>query len=102
MPPSTEIRFAGDHPTAAGHFPGDPIIPGALLLDAVVEAIIDETRGGTIVIRAAKFFRAVRPGDAVQLEWQSQPSGAISFACHRLGDEGPAAAGVIEIGEAPA
>jgi 3-hydroxymyristoyl/3-hydroxydecanoyl-(acyl carrier protein) dehydratase len=102
MAPSTEIRFPTDHPTAAGHFPGDPIIPGALLLDAVVEAIMAEAGGGTVIIRSAKFFRALRPGESVDLQWERQPSGAISFACHRLGDEGPAAAGMIEIGGTPA
>ena len=26
------LQIAADHPTGAGHFPGNPIIPGALLL----------------------------------------------------------------------
>ena len=31
-------------PTAAGHFPSNPIIPGALLLDEVVAAIAGAAR----------------------------------------------------------
>ena len=31
----TEFLIRADHPTAPGHFPGNPIIPGALMLDHV-------------------------------------------------------------------
>ena len=96
---STEIRFASDHPTAAGHFPSNPIIPGALLLDEIVEAIAGTAgKDGTIVIRAAKFFRPVRPGDSIRVQWQSLAGGAIKFECHLPGPDGLAASGTVEIG----
>jgi 3-hydroxymyristoyl/3-hydroxydecanoyl-(acyl carrier protein) dehydratase len=27
------VVFTSDHPALAGHFPGDPIVPGSILLD---------------------------------------------------------------------
>jgi acyl-CoA synthetase (AMP-forming)/AMP-acid ligase II len=55
-----EIAFPADHPTAAGHFPGDPVIPGAVLLDRVMTVLgIDPP----CTLRDAKFLRPVRPGD---------------------------------------
>jgi 3-hydroxyacyl-[acyl-carrier-protein] dehydratase len=33
------VKFAVNHPCGAGHFPGNPIIPGALLLDEVLACI---------------------------------------------------------------
>ncbi len=33
------LQFAASHPCGAGHFPGNPVIPGALLLDEVLNRI---------------------------------------------------------------
>jgi 3-hydroxyacyl-[acyl-carrier-protein] dehydratase len=95
---SVEIQFPADHATAAGHFPGNPIIPGALLLDEVLQAIVTHADGGKdIAIRSAKFFRPVRPGDSVTLHWQIMANGAINFECFGKGDGDLAATGRIEI-----
>jgi 3-hydroxymyristoyl/3-hydroxydecanoyl-(acyl carrier protein) dehydratase len=98
MSDTIEIHFAPDHPTAAGHFPGNPIIPGAILLDEVIRTL----PGGTLPsdaagIRSAKFFHPVRPGDRVQVQWTFSPPGAAKFEC-RLA-ETLVAAGMVETGE---
>jgi 3-hydroxyacyl-[acyl-carrier-protein] dehydratase len=99
---SSEIRFASDHPTAPGHFPGNPIIPGVLLLDEVVKAVAGLPDGaGEIVIRSAKFFRPVRPGEGVRLLWQPAATGMIRFECRTLEDDALAVAGTIKIGARP-
>lgn len=76
-------RFDAGHPTAAGHFPGNPIIPGALLLDHALSAI---GAGAPVEIQVAKFLRPVRPGDSVAIRWQPQVNGAVKFEC-RVRDE---------------
>jgi 3-hydroxymyristoyl/3-hydroxydecanoyl-(acyl carrier protein) dehydratase len=57
--------LAADHPAAQGHFPGNPIIPGAVLLSETVRAI--EARLGRTLepyrVRRAKFPHPARPGD---------------------------------------
>jgi 3-hydroxyacyl-[acyl-carrier-protein] dehydratase len=76
------LDFAPDHPTAAGHFPGNPIIPGALLLAQVVQRIGDAA--GPLEpcnIKSAKFFHPVRPGDIVQIEYSVVPQQEIRFHC---------------------
>lgn len=81
MPNQTDVHFAADHPTAAGHFPGNPIIPGAVLLDTALAAIA-ATEGltpGPCLLRAAKFLHPVRPGDRMLVEWQASPTGGIAF-----------------------
>lgn len=99
---SSEISFASDHPTAAGHFPSNPIIPGVLLLDEVVQAISRSGHDdGEMMIRAAKFFRPVRPGEAVRIRWQSQADGGIKFECRLVQGDGLAAAGILEFGPVP-
>jgi 3-hydroxymyristoyl/3-hydroxydecanoyl-(acyl carrier protein) dehydratase len=78
-----KIHFAANHPTAAGHFPGNPIIPGALLLDEVMIALHAETGLHPSVIRAAKFLAPVRPGDTLVLTCQKSGAGAVKFECRR-------------------
>jgi 3-hydroxyacyl-[acyl-carrier-protein] dehydratase len=97
MAQSTELHFAADHPTAAGHFPGDPIIPGALMLDAVVAAIAGDA-AGPVTIRAAKFLLPVRPGARVSLSWEPLAGGTVRFECRPAGDGGLALTGTLEIG----
>ncbi len=95
---SKDLHFAPDHPTAAGHFPSNPIIPGALLLDEVVAAVAGNA--GAVTIRAAKFLLPVRPGETLCLRWQPLAAGTIRFECRRGRDE-LAMAGTIEIGAPP-
>jgi acyl-CoA synthetase (AMP-forming)/AMP-acid ligase II len=57
------LHFPADHPSAAGHFPANPIIPGAVLLDMLVAAVFP--RGSCDGIESAKFHHPVRPGDSV-------------------------------------
>ncbi len=80
-PGSTETTFALDHPTAEGHFPGNPIIPGALLLDTVLHAVLGGIEAARpYEIRMAKFLRPVRPGDRVRVDWREE-HGETHFRC---------------------
>jgi 3-hydroxyacyl-[acyl-carrier-protein] dehydratase len=88
------ILVPDDHPTAAGHFPGRPIVPGALLLDTVVAAIADGQ--GDIMIRNAKFLRPIRHGTPLQLRWEEAGSALFRFEC--LGPDGLVLAGVLATG----
>jgi 3-hydroxymyristoyl/3-hydroxydecanoyl-(acyl carrier protein) dehydratase len=79
----TEHLFPEDHPTAAGHFPGNPVIPGATLLDVITTAIT-AADGGTVGpcrISSAKFLHPVRPGDRMVIRWQASPAGDARFTC---------------------
>lgn len=62
-----EHGFPADHPTAAGHFPGNPVIPGAVLLDVVLGAVGAD---GPCRVRSAKFLHPVRPGERMLVVWQ--------------------------------
>jgi 3-hydroxyacyl-[acyl-carrier-protein] dehydratase len=77
------LRFAPDHPTATGHFPGNPIIPGALLLAEVLAAIaqVSGSEHTSCTVKSAKFPHPVRPGDSVAIAYATTASGAIAFDC---------------------
>lgn len=72
-----------DHPAYAGHFPGQPILPGVVLLDAALHALATHQgraeKGGPVQINAAKFLSPVRPGEALTLYASASPAGGVRF-----------------------
>ena len=83
------LQFAADHPTGAGHFPGNPIIPGALLLAEVLRCI-ESSEGQSFSacnVKAAKFLHPARPGDRVEIEYGRSATGTIEFQCAVAGNK---------------
>ncbi len=82
------IEVPGDHPSFAGHFPKFPVLPGAVLLDAVLQVIqrersIDLTQWQ---IASVKFLDVVRPGDALRLEHIVARTGGLIRFTVRVAD----------------
>lgn len=56
------IGIAADHPAFAGHFPGAPVLPGALLVSLVLNAVPAGRLAPPLQIDQVKFLAPVRPG----------------------------------------
>ncbi len=72
MAEEARLTFPAGHPAFPGHFPGDPIVPGALLLDEALAAVC-AARGlpyESLRVGSAKFLRPVRPGEEVVVRWR--------------------------------
>ena len=80
---SVDVVIATDHPSAAGHFPGNPIVPGAVLLSEVFAAWqrITGSPDGVIDLRSAKFISPTRPGDRVIIQFDPAATGSVKFTC---------------------
>lgn len=74
------LQFAEDHPAAPGHFPGNPVIPGAVLLHEVA-AVISNGDTTCCEIISAKFLQVVRPGDRLDVEWRTSGPCEFGFVC---------------------
>lgn len=83
------FRFPAHHPCGAGHFPGNPIIPGALLLDEALACIAADLAITDAVwhVKSAKFPQPARPGDLVMASYTLTPGGEIRFECAVSGNK---------------
>ena len=92
-PAATALAVARDHPAYEGHFPGQPILPGVVILAEVLAAI---ARATSIPVEQwqvanAKFLDPVTPGTALTLSHERLDSGGVRF-------EVRSAAGVVASG----
>lgn len=65
------LQIAANHPAFAGHFPGAPIVPGVVLLDAALYAI-GEAIGADLSccpISSVKFLSPVSQGEPVSVTY---------------------------------
>lgn len=70
-------RVTGEEAFLAGHFPGNPVFPGVIQLEALAQAgavavLADERFAGKLPlfggVEKVRFRRVVRPGDELVLE----------------------------------
>jgi 3-hydroxyacyl-[acyl-carrier-protein] dehydratase len=78
---TVSLEISSEHPAFAGHFPGTPILPGALLLDEAVRRLCATADYSAVQceIAAAKFLSVVRPGEALTLDHEQSNDGWIRF-----------------------
>jgi 3-hydroxyacyl-[acyl-carrier-protein] dehydratase len=92
----TETIVPADHPCLAGHFPGNPLVPGVVILDEVITAVAEvwpDCRAAGI--SSAKFVRPLRPGQTMVVEATRVSDQSIRFSCRHEGIT--VAQGVLEI-----
>ncbi len=78
--PRLNLCFAAQHPSGAGHFAGNPIIPGALLLAEVWTAMLSTGVPDQCSLKSAKFTHPLRPGEAYVLDFE-RTQNEIKFQC---------------------
>jgi 3-hydroxyacyl-[acyl-carrier-protein] dehydratase len=75
-----------DHACFAGHFPGQPILPGVLLLERVMTLAQSQLAQplGSYTIYNAKFLTAVVPGDRLNVQLTSSSATDYKFTVHTV------------------
>ncbi len=82
----TSFEVAADHPAFDGHFPGQPVLPGVVLLGLVMQALrrqpaLTAVIGDTPVIEAVKFLAPVGPGARLRVALRADGRG-VAFEVH--------------------
>lgn len=78
------LRVEADHPALPGHFPGDPVVPGVVLLDRIASAIERDGGGALRGILAVKFLAPLRPGEDAEVSLQ-RDGARVRFRIERAG-----------------
>lgn len=63
----TTFRIDASHPALPGHFPGQPIVPGVVLLDRLADTVQREWGMRLGTLPQVKFLRPLRPDETAAL-----------------------------------
>lgn len=100
-------RFSAREPFFRGHFPGDPIVPGVIITEALAQtagiaAGTDRSKSYRLsAIKQMKFFKPARPEQQILLSAVKlgEIGGLIQFATKATAGGGVVAEGIIVLSE---
>lgn len=86
-PADFECHIAPDHPAFDGHFPGQPVLPGVVLLDLAVQALdrrpaLRQRLGAALRVDHVKFLHPVGPGSHLRVTLHETASGVAFEVLH--------------------
>lgn len=91
-----------DHPSLPGHFPGNPIVPGVLLLDAIVANLERATGCRVVRLQQVKFLSVLRPDQHAIAQCEVEGYSATFSAFTQWGSATvPLASGTVLLQGAP-
>ncbi len=75
-----------EHPALPGHFPGQPIVPGVVILDLLVEEWRKRRPDAPLRgLRKMKFISMLAPGQEFAVSWGEVRDGKVTFTAESGG-----------------
>lgn len=77
-----EFTIAATHASLSGHFPGNPVVPGTVILDEVIRCM-KQSQPDTVVegFPSVKFVSTLKPDELVLLSIKKKNESTYSFTC---------------------
>ena len=77
-------KIAADHPALPGHFPGHPVVPAVVILNAVLDYARAQLAPVRICgLKKVKFIQPLGPDEAFEIELGTPGSDTVRFSCRR-------------------
>jgi len=76
-----EITIDSSHPALSGHFPGRPVVPGALLLAEIMDRLEQQKQKACARLVSSRFIRPVLPGELVSVRCSMKADMQLRFDC---------------------
>lgn len=84
---TSSFYVSRDHPSLEGHFPGNPIVPGVVALELILDALTSEIEVANISgFPQVKFHSPIYPEQDVRVEFRCKNDFIYDFEC-RVDDE---------------
>lgn len=85
---TVECEFAvrDDHPSLAGHFPGNPVVPGAVVLDEAVAGLKRLSGHPVLEIKRAKFHLPLPVNTTCRMQAEMRTDGNYALSCKADGN----------------
>lgn len=78
----SEQTVGREHPALPGHFPGNPVVPGVVILDAVGQALRGWLGNATVTqVQDAKFVSPLLPEETMQIALTLKGEAGVAFTC---------------------
>jgi len=79
---SFDFIVNSSHPSISGHFPGNPIVPGAVIIENVIKVFSRSNDSKEITsLSTVKFIKPIEVNQKVDVNFLSISTELISFEC---------------------
>ena len=80
--PQNEYQYSipGDHPSLDGHFPGNPIIPGVVILDKALQSMSQHRPTQRYKVEAIKFLQPFIPPAILTIKLEDKENNKVHFS----------------------
>lgn len=83
----SQFTVSANHPCLEGHFPDNPIVPGVVILDEIIQTIKSHWPEKVVSsISAVKFIKPLRAEQKVKLTINANDHTTMKFICVHSGE----------------
>ena len=93
------FSVSANHPSLAGHFPGNPIVPGVVILNSVIQAAQQHSGLPVNGVRKSKFVQILKAEEQVTIEFGHVKEQHLRFKCLKTSDASLVGEGNLILGK---
>ncbi len=75
-----DFCISKEHPSLAGHFPGNPIVPAVVMLDRIISGWQNQTKYSVVSLNNAKFITVLRAEIPCTIHYTEKKAHTIHFS----------------------